>query len=74
MESDKFFWYIYLYWNDKWVVKYKLLDMDVLNSLIREYKYIFKVGNDCVFNLEVCRDINVYIFNRILCKSDILLC
>lgn len=48
--------------------------MDVLNSLIREYKYIFKVGNDYVFNLEVCRDINVYIFNRILCKSDILLC
>lgn len=26
--------------------------MDALNSLIREYKYTFKAGNDRVFNLE----------------------
>lgn len=53
--------------------KYKLLDMKALNSLIREYKYTFKTGNDRVFNLEVRRDTNVYIPNRTSCRSDTLL-
>lgn len=52
--------------------KYKLLDIDALNSLIREYKYTFKAGNDWFVNLEVHRDTNVYIPNRTSCKSDAL--
>lgn len=53
--------------------KYKLLDIDALNSLIREYKYTFKAGNDQFVNLEVRRDTNVYIPNRTSCKSEYLL-